>query len=151
MTRRDDLISPIDAEVLRLRVLADSIVDGLAIVSAGGMIIEANLSLGELVGQDARSLAGQQIASLISVGHQAALDALIASEEQSHAIEVVMAGPHDLSAEVHVRRADFVDGPVSVVTFHDLRARRSAEEKIGRRARYDPLTSCATASASTKR
>lgn len=140
MAMRDEQICAIDAEARRLRVLTDSIVDGLAIVSAGGMILEANLRLGELLDQDARSLAGRRLASLVSDGHQAALEALVAAEEQAHAIEVALAGPHAVSAEVHVRRADLVAGPVTIVTFHDLRARRSAEEKIGRRARHDPLT-----------
>ncbi|MBX9932713.1 MAG: EAL domain-containing protein [Methylobacterium sp.] len=128
-----------EAALQQLRVLSDVIVDGLAIVSTDGIVLDANPSLGQLVEQPPHSLVGADVTDLVIEKHRTTLRELLADDDASGTIEVALAGPNSADVSIQLRRIELDGAAANVLTFHDLRARRSAEE-LGRSASYDPLT-----------
>ncbi|HEX8416261.1 MAG TPA: diguanylate cyclase, partial [Methylobacterium sp.] len=131
---RNDANHSIHEELARLRPMADASVGGIVVLSDDRTILEANLGLGALLGRSARDLIGRPLSELFA-GEAPALPPAMTS------IEVMLGGPHGpIPAALHVRSLDVLGHPHTLLAFEDLRARRAAEERIGRTARYDSLT-----------
>ncbi|KQT14838.1 hypothetical protein ASG40_05915 [Methylobacterium sp. Leaf399] len=140
MMECDDQPGRIDAELLRIRSLSDAIVDGVAIVSPDGLILEANASLGGLLGCDPRALVGSRAEELATDAHRGIVLRAICAPEGTAPVEIVLAGPDAIGVEIQHRRVVLGGASLGLLNIHDLRARSSAVERVGRHARYDPLT-----------
>jgi diguanylate cyclase (GGDEF)-like protein len=122
-------------ELSRLRAMSDAIVEGIAVLSTDGTLLEANLGLGTLIGLDARALIGRPMTDLFAVEPPVMPPAM-------GSVEVTLAGGDGsaLPAQLHVRTIELLGRRHVMLAFEDLRARRATEERISRNARHDPLT-----------
>ncbi len=124
---------------------------GMAIVSPGGTMLQANHALHLLLGHDEQALAGRDFRALLHPGDTAVLDRhaadVLARREESLSIELrcIHGGQREIWVALHCSLFDAQDpaGPGLIYQVHDITSRRHAEGKLRHIAYHDSLTDLA--------
>ena len=132
-----------ERDARRLRALTENSYDAIAVVNADGIVLYASPSIHRVLGRAPEEIVGQRVFDLMAPEHVA--------EAQKQYAALVQSANHRMVTEQRVRHKDgtwrwvesvrsnlLADPSVNgiVINFHDITARKEAEDEIRRRAAH---------------
>ncbi len=123
----------------RLRQLTESTFEAL-LIHDGGVILDANSTFCEMVGQPLSAIKGQLIKRFLPDVDQISAISPVTGKPEGFETQIVVADGEALPVEVLSRDVQFAAGPARVTALRDIRERHAAEARIRFLAQHDTLT-----------
>jgi diguanylate cyclase (GGDEF)-like protein len=119
----------------RLRSLANMSLEGILVVDAGGVVVDANDQMKRLAGQD-------PVGTALATHLPDVCDAIRSGRAGTGAIETALLrrSHPELPIQAFAHRSSHVNQPTWTVVVRDLTEQREAESRIRHAASHDPLT-----------
>ncbi|HEY1386588.1 MAG TPA: EAL domain-containing protein [Dongiaceae bacterium] len=123
----------------RLRQLTEGTFEAL-LIHSDGIILDANSTCCELIGQPLSVIKGQALERFLPYGDSAAAVSPLTGKAAAAEAEVAGADGAAIPVEVLSRDIHYGGGTARITALRDIRERRAAEARIRFLAQHDPLT-----------